>query len=271
MMKEENIRLNKNMKNVRTSTNKKRKRNRNKRKKFFLITIFILIVLVAIMYFLTNFHIFNLQDTIITGTQRYSKEELLTKLGIQNGNNIFIQMYLSSKIDYSDLAYIDRIKIKIKSNNKLKLEISERESLYLAFNKENSKYYRIDKNGYILEECDVSSKNDNEIVIFGIAFEDEVILGSKIDEIYLNKIDSYLNIKKEYENTKLKDYGTITKVKFDNSLTTITLNDKLNVILQDDNNLKYKMSLLEGIIQKLTVDSVGTIDMTKDNPVYSAY
>jgi len=260
-----------NMKNVRTSTVKRRNKSKNKRKKFLLVTIFILVLLVGLIYFLTTFQAFNIEDTVIEGTERYSKDELTSKLGIQNGNNIFVQMYLSSKINYSDLSYIDDIKIKMASNDKIKLKISERQSLYIAFNKENNKYYRLDKKGYILEECDVSSKTEDEVVLLGISFDTEVVTGSKISDVYLNKINSYLNIKQEYEATTLKDYGIITKVKFDNYLVTITINDKLNVILQDNNNLKYKMSLLQGIIGKLTVDSVGTIDMTKGNPVYSAY
>lgn len=270
-MDKENIRHKEGMKNARTSSAQKRKKGKNKRKKFLLLTILILVVLVGIIYFLINFQAFDVQDTIITGTERYSKEELTSKLGIQNGNNIFVQMYLSSKVSYSDFAYIDNIKIKMSSNDKIELEITERDSIYIAFNKEDNKYYRLDKNGYILEECDIATKTENEVIMFGISFDTEVVIGSKISDVYLNKINSYLNIKKEYENTTLKDYGNITKVKFDNSLTTITINDKLNVIIQDDNNLKYKISLLRGIIGKLTSDSVGTIDMTKDNPVYSAY
>ena len=109
------------------------------------------------------------------------------------------------------------------------------------------------------------------MILNGISFDDNVEIGSKIDYVYLRKIDTYLNIKKEYENTGLKNYGKITKVKFGNSLTTLTINDKLNVVLQEDKNLKYNLSLLQGIIQKLPDDSIGTIDMTKPNPVYSAY
>lgn len=270
-MKEENISYNEKVRNTRTSSVKRHKKSKNRRKKFLLLTILILVVLVVVIYFLTTFQAFNIQDTIVIGTERYSKEELTSILGIQNGNNIFMQMCLSSKIDYSGLAYIEDIKVKMASNNKIELKITERESIYVAFNKEDNKYYRLDKNGYILEECDVSTKTENEVIMLGIAFDTEVLIGSKISDVYLNKIDSYLNIKKEYENTTLKDYGVITKVKFDNSLTTITINDKLNVILQDDNNLKYKISLLQGIIGKLTTDSVGTVDMTKNNPVYSAY
>lgn len=270
-MNEKNIKSKESVKNTRTST-KRRRKSKSNRKKIFLFAIFFLIVIVGIGYFLTTFNAFNIQDTIIKGTERYSKEELISKLGIINGNNIFMQMYFSSKADYSDLSYIEKIKISMASNNKIQLNVTERISEYIAYNKDNSKYYRLDKNGYILEECDPASKNENEVVILGISFDDvEVKIGSKISDIYLNKIDSYLNIKKEYENTSLKEYGNITKVGFDNSLTTITINDKLNVIIQDDNNLKYNMSLLQGIVGKLTEGSVGTIDMTKTNPVYSAY
>ena len=54
-------------------------------------------------------------------------------------------------------------------------------------------------------------------------------------------------------------------------MTTITINDKLSIILQDNKDLKYNFSLLQGIIKELPEGSVGTVDMTKVNPVYSAY
>ena len=269
-MEKENIKYNTNERNGRTST-KKRKKKKNKSRKFILLAIILCILIVGIIYFLTTFQSFNIAQVIVTGTERYSVEQLQEKLDIQIGNNIFKEMFLSSKIDYSDLAYIEDIKLRMNSNNKLELKITERNSLYIAFNKDNNKYYRLDENGYILEECDVSSKTETEVVMLGIAFDVEVKIGSKISDVYLSKFDSYLNIKNEYEKTTLKDYGIITKVKFDNSFTTITVNDKLDVILQDNNDLKYKMSLLQGIVEKLSADSVGTIDMTKTNPVYSAY
>lgn len=270
-MEKENVKYKENERTTRTSSGKKRKKSKNKARKFIFLMIITLVIIVGIIYFLTTFQAFNIAEVIVIGTERYSKEQLQEKLDIQIGNNIFKEMFLSSKIDYSDLAYIDDIKLRMNSNNKLELQITERHSLYIAFDRENSKYYRLDKNGYILEECDVSTKTENEVVMFGIAFDTEVKIGSKISDVYLGKFDSYINIKEEYEKTSLKDYGIITKVKFDNSLTTITINDKLDVILQDNNDLKYKMSLLQGIIAKLSADSVGTIDMTKTNPVYSAY
>lgn len=267
-MKEENIKSKEKVKEVRTSTKRRRK---NKRKKILLGIIFILIIILLICYFLLTFQAFNIKDTIVIGCEKYSKEELVNKLDIHNGENIFKKIYYINKTDYSSLAYIEKLNATIASTNKLKLKIEERKSLYIAFNKENNKYYRLDKDGYILEECNPSTKNENEVLISGISFDHEVKIGTKITDVYIKKIDSYLNIKKEYENTELKNYGNITKVNFDNSLTTITINDKLNVILQDNRDLKYNISLLQGIIKKIPEESVGTIDMTKTNPVYSAY
>ena len=92
-MENEKIKPKENTRKVRTSTSKKRKKGRNKRKKVLILIIVLLMILVGIVFFLTNFKSFDIQDTIISGTERYSKEEINSKFGIQNGNNIFMQMY----------------------------------------------------------------------------------------------------------------------------------------------------------------------------------
>ena len=51
----------------------------------------------------------------------------------------------------------------------------------------------------------------------------------------------------------------------------MTLNDKLNVVFSDDKNLKYVIAFLSEIINNVGIDSIGTIDMTKKNPTFSAY
>ena len=65
--------------------------------------------------------------------------------------------------------------------------------------------------------------------------------------------------------------GKITKVSFENSLTTITINDKLNIIFPNDTDLEYKMVFLKTILKSIAEDSVGVIDMTKTRPTYSSF
>lgn len=260
-----------NNENVKRKSSNKKRNKKSIKSKIIVFLIFFIVIISCLIYFVLNFEVFNLSDIDIVGTEHYSKDEIIQKLNIEYGKNIFKEMYRISKTDHSSLAYIKNIRMSFENSNVLKINIEERKSEYISFNKENSKYYKLDSNGYILEECDISKKAENEVIILGISYDTEVNIGSKISEVYIRKIDSYLKIKEEYENTKLKDYGKITKVSFNNFLTTITINDKLNIILQDGKDLKYNFSLLQGIIEKIPQDSVGTVDMTTTNPVYSAY
>ena len=90
-MEKENIKYNTNERNGRTST-KKRKKKKNKSRKFILLAIILCILIVGIIYFLTTFQSFNIAQVIVTGTERYSVEQLQEKLDIQIGNNIFKEM-----------------------------------------------------------------------------------------------------------------------------------------------------------------------------------
>ena len=61
----------------------------------------------------------------------------------------------------------------------------------------------------------------------------------------------------------------ITKVNFENSLTTLTLDGKLRVVFANNTDLDYKVTLLKEIIQKNGGITNGTINMSIDKPVYS--
>ena len=169
----------------------------------------------------------------------------------------------------NSLSYIQSVNINIVWPNKLDIKITERVSVYFAFDKEKNKFYKIDKEGYILEEGNITEKTNNELLVYGFIFDDEVILGSRIKEVDISKINIFNNIKEEFDKNSIN--GSITKVNFENSLTTITLNDKLNVIFPNDTDIEYKMSFFKSILSKIGEDSVGVIDMTKTDPVFSSF
>ena len=148
------------------------------------------------------------------------------------------------------------------------INVEERYPAYIALDKNTNSYYKIDNEGYLLEKCKLTDKKD-ELLVEGFAFESEVKLGEKINEVYLDKLETYNTIKQLLEKYEIK--GNITKLNFSNSLTTITLDDKLNVIFANDSNLEYKVSFLKGILQKNEQIVEGTIDMSIEDPVYSKY
>lgn len=270
--------------NSRTSTRKnsastKRNYEENKRKikkkkkgkkAFIIILIFLIIgVLASGCYLLFTSSTFDVSEVELNGTERYTKEEIMSSLNISLGKNIFIEFFSYNKENINKFPYLSDINLNIKLPNKIQLNVSERTSKYLAYDKEKNKFFKIDGEGYILEEGKIEEKTEDEMLVYGITFADEIIFGEKINEIDYSKILTYLNVKKEYEKSGIG--MTITKVSFENSLTTLTLDDKLIVKFPNEIELEYKMNFLKGIIEKLPAESVGVIDMTKDKPIFSSF
>ncbi len=260
--------INKKTNNVKNNVNNVRKPKSKKRKIVVLLIVILVLLIVGISLLLTLPY-FNATNFEIEGTGRYSKEELVEKADLKLGENIFIQFFKGVSGNITKLPYIDSASIKIKFPNKLSIKVVERQSCYLAFDKEKNAFYKIDKSGYILEEGTIESKTPTELLVYGFVFDNEVVFGTRLKDIDISKLASYDNIKKEYEKSGIN--GAITKVNFENSLTTITLDDKLNVIFPNDTDIKYKMSFFKSILAKIGDDSVGVIDMTKENPVFSSF
>lgn len=248
---------------------KKKKRKNRKRVVFLLSCFFVLGLAIALFYLLFHLTTFDVKDIVVTGNEKYTKQEIISQSGIKINENVFSQYFTKKDITLESLPYIKNIVLKISFPDTLEIEVEERKTVYLAFDKEKNKYFRIDKEGYILEEIPLSSKGEEELLVYGITFNNQVVLGEKINEIDYDKLLVYEKIAQKYANTKIN--ADITKVNFENSLTTITLNDKLNIILPNDTDLSYKLDLLKDILKKFSTDMQGVIDMTKTDPVYSIY
>lgn len=251
--------------------NKRKIKKKKKGKKAFIIILIFLIIgiLASGCYLLFTSSTFDVSEVELNGTERYTKEEIMSGLDISLGKNIFIEFFSYNKENINKFPYLSDINLNIKLPNKIQLNVSERTSKYLAYDKEKNKFFKIDGEGYILEEGKIEEKTEDEMLVYGITFADEIIFGEKINEIDYSKILTYLNVKKEYDKSGIG--MTITKVSFENSLTTLTLDDKLIVKFPNEIELEYKMNFLKGIIEKLPAESVGVIDMTKDKPIFSSF
>lgn len=250
-----------------STSNVKRKNKKNKKLKIILL-LFILVILISFICFLFNFKYFDLSLIEVSGYDEYNEDLILEKYGIDYNTNIFIAYIKLKRSSIEELSYIDKIDVSISFPNKISVVISPKSSKYIAFDKDINKYYLLDELGFILKEVDISMKKE-EIVLLGITFGDEIKIGTKINDIDYEKIITFCKIKDEYE--KIINKGKITKANFSSSLTTITIDDKLNIVFPNDKELAYNMKFLNGILEKLEEDPIGTIDMTKSNPSFSAY
>ena len=108
---------------------------------------------------------------------------------------------------------------------------------------------------------------EEETLLFGINFDDVIELGQCLTTLESSKLTEYEKIKDVYDKTEIN--AKITSVEFIGNEVIITLNDKLNVKVKDNIELGYKISFLKTILKEIGVVS-GTLDMTQENPTYSA-
>lgn len=264
----------KSMNNARVSKNERIKNEpRNKRKKKgtlkFLFVIFLLAAITTCIYLLLKHQTFNIIAFNLDGTEKYTSDQITEKLGINIGENIFIQTLSADKKKIAEFPYIESVDFDFHLPNVLSIKVVERIPKYFAYDKEKNTFFKIDENGYILEQSKIENKSENELLVYGITFDDEVVLGDKVNEIDMSKIFVFLDVKNEFEKSGIN--RNITKVNFENSLTTLTLNDKLNVIFPNNDDLTYKMALLGEILKSIGEDAVGTVDLNKTDPTYSSF
>lgn len=267
------IRLNKSIKN-RVNQNvldEKEEKYRVNTKKVKATTIlkivFFLAIIFAFIYLLFNLETFNLENIQVEGNTKYSDEQIVQNSNLKLGENVFKQL-LDSDNKNVNLPYIANTKLNYLIPDTIVINVEERYPMYIALDSSTGKYYKIDNEGYLLEECELSSKKD-ELLVEGFTFGENIKFGEKINEIYIEKLEIYNSIKNEFENIQIE--GSITKVNFSNSLTIVTLDDKLNIVFANNSNLNYKVSFLKGIMQKNGNNMEGTIDMSVEDPVYSEY
>lgn len=240
----------------------------NKKVRVLILFSFVIIgIIICSLYLVFNLSIFDLKSIKVTGNSKYTSSQIIDKSSFNTNENIFIQ-YFKYKDLPLELPYISNVNVKMVFPDEINLEVVERSSKYVAYNEEKDKFYRLDSEGYILEETTQDKKQKDEMLVYNITFNNKVILGDRINEIDLDKLKVFEKIREEYKRIDIN--GNITKVDFENSLTTITLNDKLNVIFPNDTNLKYNMDLLNSILKK-NGDMQGVIDMTKQAPVFSIF
>lgn len=249
--------------------NEPRAKRKKKDSLKILLFFFFLAIIISGIYLLLNHSTFDIVNFNLTGTDRYTNYEIAEKLELEKGKNIFLESLTYNKEKVKEFPYIDKLEFELKLPNEINFKVSERSSSYFAYDKEKNKYFKLDKNGYILEESSLENKTKDEILMYNITFDDEVILGEKINEIDMSKIGVFLHIKSEFEKSQISQ--TITKVNFENSLTTLTLNDKLNVIFPNKDELVYKMAFLKEILKSIGEDAGGVVDLTKEKPTYSSF
>lgn len=236
---------------------------------YFILVLFILSLIFLVgygIYFLRNSEKFSIKSIEVNELKNYSYEDIVQASAIEMGSNIFKLSKSTSISNISKLPYVQNVSITKKLPSTIQIKITERVEKYVAYAKDSGQYVRLDSEGYVLEIIDVSNVSES-LILFGLNFEDVIELGYRLTDAEIEKIVSLEKVLKLYDESQIE--AKVTSVEFKNSQIILNLNDKLSVKLKDNSELGYKMALLKEILKEID-GKTGKLDMTQDNPIYSA-
>lgn len=259
----------------RNSKEKVKKKTLGKHKKkilrvlvYIVLVVFMLSLLFLIgygVYYFSTSSKYNIEKVEFVNNQIYDIETLTNVAAVPIGENLYKVSKKNIESNLETLPYIEEVVIKKVRPNTLQITVKEYTSKYFAYNEETDKYIRLTDAGLVLEQVEGEAKQDTELLVFGISFDDNVQPKTVIAKTELDKLALYEKTNKVYEKSGIEK--EITHIEFKNQNIILTLNYDINIILNDE-DLDYDINFLKSILEKIE-GKAGTVDMTKDNPVFT--
>ena len=244
------------MKNERINDEFTRKRKLRQRKirrrriKIFLA--FLAVMLTAVFAVLSVTVLFPIEQITVSGSEKYSAEQVLEAANIKKGDNLF-----RAKADVTvlnkKLPYLEKIEIKRRLPGTLNIKVKDAEEY--AYFKTDEGYYAVSKNWHTLNYCEEAPDGCLIIIANGAEFkvgEDVQYKDSKSGGL----IEKIKNLSDEYNIT----------------LNRIDVTDELDLKIKADgrfvvefgtsNSLDNKFAHLEGMIKNIDESKTGTIRLS---------
>lgn len=215
------------------------------------------VVVAGITLSLTVF--FKTAEYEIKGDTRYTKEELVSACGIQEGENIFLanKKWAEENIK-NTFPYVQNVNVTFGLPDKIVIDITEGEADYIV--KYNDEYCTISKEGRILSN---SSKKVKGLPVLKGATIKSNTPGEYVEFNNETVGDSLNEIVTSLNNNKLDDITEINVSKSAN--LTFTYDKRIVVELGLPENINYKVKTAKAIItEKLDPNDQGIIEGTLD-------
>ncbi len=243
---------------------KVQKKKNRKRKKLRRTILVLLLLTIASACFCLFAPFFNITSIEVEGNAQVTTDEILDRVNIVTGTNIFKLNKKSIQEGLQTLSYLDTVKVSRKLPSTVKITVTESyaELLFPYL----TGYLLTDSNGKVLEE--ISDKTGWELPeILGVSIEKAEISkkitvqdGVKFD-IILNCIEYF----KEMEQLPLIssfDFTDITNI-------WVTYREGYRVNFAKFDDMDYKMKMLEAILPQIDRSAGTYIDLTTPSKVFT--
>ena len=230
--------------NVKKDTKKKKK---NKILSFCIKLIIILILCVVALIYLITSPIFNISRIEIIGNNKITADTYISLSGITIGNNIYDLSKRKIIENIKENPYVDTVEVKRKLPSVVEITVTERTASYMLGILNSYAY--INNQGYILE---INEEPINVPLITGYSTrEEEIILGNRLNEEDLVKLEMVLKIMDTISVNGITDIVNEIDVSNKNNYTLIFSEEGKTVYLGNGSNLTDRIGVyLKAILQK---------------------
>lgn len=223
---------------------------------------FALIIIVLYLFL----PVFNVNNIIILGNSKMTKEEIISKSNVDFEKNPYLIDKTSIKNNFKLDPYVESIDVKPKFPDTLIYNIGKRQAV--ASLKFTGGFIIIDENGIVLESTQEMS-NIVKPLINGIEVT-EIILGEKLEPKNEEGFALILNIISNIKSAKLLNNISQIEISETKEITMVTPHG-IKVLLGNGGDLNEKMLQLNHILIDLYEKKIysGYVDMRYDSyPVY---
>ena len=98
-------------------------------------------ILIGLGYILFTNETFNLESISVKGNEKYTEQDIIGKIDLKVGENVFKQLILSDRYAI-DLAYVSKVSYGYVFPNSIVVKVKERYPAYIAKDKTSGKYYK---------------------------------------------------------------------------------------------------------------------------------
>lgn len=241
----------------------KTKIEKRARIKTLILNIFLLITLLSIMVFIMfKSDMFKIQYIEVIGNGAMEKEDIIENSTLYKEENIFRIKTKIAEEKIKELPYIKEVKVKRKLPKTIIIDIVERKEKVLI--KTISMYQVIDMEGYVLKH--VESKDENLPTLLGLNINNARQGINLFDKLEMPTLVEFLQEGDRLgllDNMRDIDLETLDNI-------NITLNNGIDIAFGTLNNVKYKLRLLNEILEDLEKKNIkfSKIIMNKgDHPI----
>ncbi len=212
-------------------------------------------ILIGISIFLCTSELFKICHIEITGNTQVSQELVLKLSEIKMGNNIFLLNSSKASNKINENAYIKEVAIKKVLPDKIKIEITEKQKLYML--QLDGNYAYVDKFGEVLEIS--NTKLDALIILedYCTSIED-IKTGEILGEEDLERLEDTQKILNGAEKNGIFDKIYSINIKDENNYILNMPSYKKIIYVGNMSNLTTKMLRTKDIIDK-TMEKEGKI------------